>query len=243
MNAASGAAPAIEASGLSKQFGAVFALNGVDIRVDRGESLALFGPNGAGKTTLIRILTLGLRLGAGQFRISGFDYRTDPQEIRRRIGLISHQSLLYDQLTLTENLEFFAKLYGVEHPRQRSAELLDTIGLGHRAGDLVGTLSHGMQQRVSIARALVHDPPVILLDEPFSGLDPHAAAMLRSTLQKLRDRGHSVLLVTHNLRQGLDLSDRWLLLLRGRVVEQGASKGADPRALEQSYTRTPGNTR
>ena len=241
MSATSGVAPAIEASGLSKQFGAVFALNGVDLRLDRGESLALFGPNGAGKTTLIRALTLGLRLGAGQFQISGFDHRTDPQQIRRRIGLISHQSLLYDQLTVAENLEFFCKLYGVEHPRRRSAELLDAIGLAHRRGDLVGTLSHGMQQRLSIARALVHDPPVMFLDEPFAGLDPQAAAMLRSTLQELRDRGHSVLLVTHNLRQGLDLSDRWLLLFRGRVVEQGASAGTDPRTLEQSYTRSPGN--
>ncbi len=241
MSATSGTAPAIEASGLSKQFGAVFALNGIDVLVDRGESLALFGPNGAGKTTLIRILTLGLRPGAGRFSISGFDHRTAPQQIRRRIGLISHQSLLYDQLTVVENLEFFAKLYGVEHPRRRSAELLETIGLGPRSGDRVGTLSHGMQQRVSIARALVHDPPVIFLDEPFTGLDPYAAAMLRSTLQELRDRGHSVLLVTHNLRQGLDLSDRWLLLFRGRVVEQGASGATDPRALEQSYTRNSGN--
>ena len=240
MSATSGTAPAIEASGLSKQFGAVLALNGVDVRVDRGESLALFGPNGAGKTTLIRVLTLGLRLASGQFRIYGFDHRTDPQEIRRRIGLISHQSMLYDQLTLAENLEFFAKLYGVEHPRRRCAELLDTIGLGHRSGDLVGTLSHGMQQRLSIVRALVHDPPVIFLDEPFTGLDPQAASMLRSTVQELRARGHSVLLVTHNLRQGLDLSDRWLLLFRGRVVEQGASAGTDPRTLEHSYIRTRG---
>ena len=237
----SGAAPAIEASGLSKQFGAVFALNGVDVRVDQGESLALFGPNGAGKTTLIRVLTLGLRPAAGRFRIHGFDQRTDPLEIRRRIGLISHQSLLYDQLTVAENLEFFAKLYGVEHPRRRSSELLDTIGLAHRAGDLVGTLSHGMQQRLSIARALVHDPPLVFLDEPFTGLDPHAAAMLRTTLQELRDRGHSVLLATHNLRQGLQLSDRWLRLLGGRVVEQGTSAGTDPRALEQSYTPVAGN--
>lgn len=240
MSTTSGLAPAIEASGLSKQFGAVFALDGVDLRVDRGESLALFGPNGAGKTTLIRVLTLGLRLGAGRFRISGFDHKADPPEIRRRIGLISHQSLLYDQLTVGENLEFFAKLYGVEHPRRRCAELLDAIGLGHRRADLVGTLSHGMQQRISIARALVHDPPVMFLDEPFAGLDPQAAAMLRSTLQELRDRGHSVLLVTHNLRQGLDLSDRWLLLFRGRVVQQGASVGTDPRKLEQSFSRSPG---
>ena len=114
MSTAAVPAPAIEASGLTKQFGAVFALDRVDLRVEQGESLAVFGPNGAGKTTLIRALTLGLRPGQGSFRVSGLDPRTDALEIRRNIGLISHQSLLYDQLSVTENLEFFARLYGVE---------------------------------------------------------------------------------------------------------------------------------
>jgi len=232
--------PAIEASGLTKQFGAVFALDRVDLRVEQGESLAVFGPNGAGKTTLIRALTLGLRPGQGSFRVSGMDPRTDALEIRRNIGLISHQSLLYDQLSVTENLEFFARLYGVEDPRRRSAELLAAMELEHRSGSLAGTLSRGLGQRVSIARALVHDPGILFLDEPFTGLDPHAAELLRSTLQKLRDRGRSVLIATHNLQQGLDLSDRWFLLLRGRVAQRGASKGTDPATLERAYAAGSG---
>lgn len=240
MTEGSPALPAIETQGLTKHFGAVAALKRVDLRVSTGESVALFGPNGAGKTTLIRILTLGLKASSGAVRIAGLDPRSDHLGIRQRIGLISHQSLLYDQLTAAENLEFFARLYGVEDPRRRGAELLDTIGLGHRAADPVGMLSRGMQQRVSIARALVHDPPVVFLDEPFTGLDPHAAAMLRTTLDGLRTRGRTVLLVTHNLRQGLELSHRWLLLSRGRIIDQGESRGADPADFESEYFRRLG---
>jgi heme exporter protein A len=231
------APPAIETEGLTHYFGAVAALDGIDLRVAHGESVALFGPNGAGKTTLIRILTLGLKAGRGTIRVTGLDPRAQPLAIRHRIGLISHQSLLYDQLTAAENLEFFARLYGVDDPRRRSVELLDTVGLGHRAGDPVGTLSRGMQQRVSIARALVHDPSVVLLDEPFTGLDPHAAEMLRTTLHGLRGRRRTILLVTHNLRQGLELSDRWLILSRGRVLARGESAGTDPATFEPSYFR------
>jgi heme exporter protein A len=240
VTAGSPAPPAIETQGLTKHFGAVAALKRVDLRVSSSESVALFGPNGAGKTTLIRILTLGLKASSGSIRIAGMDPRSDHLGIRQRIGLISHQSLLYDQLTAAENLEFFARLYGVGDPRARAGQLLDTIGLGHRAADPVGMLSRGMQQRVSIARALVHDPPVVFLDEPFTGLDPHAAGMLRTTLDGLRTRGRTVLLVTHNLRQGLELSHRWLLLSRGRIIDEGSSEGADPAAFERAYFRRLG---
>jgi heme exporter protein A len=215
-------------------------LEGVDLHVETGESLALFGPNGAGKTTLIHILTLGLRPASGTFRVAGRDPRDDPLGIRQCIGLISHQSLLYDQLTAAENLEFFARLYGVEEPRRRSAELLETVGLQHRADDPVGTLSRGMQQRVSIVRALVHDPPVVFLDEPFTGLDPHASGMLRETLAHLRSRGRTVLLVTHYLRRGLELSDRWVLLSRGRIIDRGGSSETDPTTFERAHFGRPG---
>jgi len=226
---------AVLTRGLSKHFGAVAALDRVDLSVAPAEALVVFGPNGAGKTTLIRILTLSLRAGGGTLKIADLDPATDHLEIRRRIGLISHQSLLYDQLSALENLAFFARLYGVDAPDRRAHELLDTIGLDHRADDAVGTLSRGMQQRVSIARALVHDPPVVFLDEPFTGLDPLAAAMLRSTLDGLRTRGRTVLLVTHNLRQGLELSDRWMLLARGRVIDRGVSSETDPALFERDY--------
>jgi heme exporter protein A len=225
----------IETKDLSKQFGALHALDGLDLRVGRGESIALFGPNGAGKTTLIRILTLSLRPSGGSFHIEGLDPRREDLRIRERIGLISHQSFLYDDLTAVQNLEFFARLYGVDDPTGRATELLSSFGLAHRGADPLRTYSRGMQQRVSLARALVHDPKLIFLDEPFSGLDPHAARMLRGTLERLRGDGRTILLVTHNLSEGLELSDRWIILREGRIAADGASRETDARAFDKWY--------
>jgi len=231
----SASSDSIEIEGLTRKFGSLLALKGVDLHVPRGESLALFGPNGAGKTTLIRILTLSLRASGGSFRIGGLDPRQEDGPIRQRIGVISHQSYLYDDLTARQNLEFFARIYGVPDPARRTAELLEDVGLSHRADDPLRTFSRGMQQRVSLARSLVHDPGIIFLDEPFTGLDPHAAQMLRETLSRLRDDGRTIFMVTHNLAEGLELSDRWAILSRGRVVEQGDSGGTDRLQFEKTY--------
>jgi len=226
---------AIQATGLTKKFATFRALAGLDLQVADGESVALFGPNGAGKTTLIRILTLGLKPTTGELRLAGLSPRTHDRAIRGRMGVISHQSFLYDDLTARQNLEFYAAIYGVEQPRQRAAELLEMVGLSHRADDAVGTFSRGMQQRVALARSLVHDPEIIFLDEPFSGLDPHAAGMLRRTLERLRRQRRTVFMVTHNLTQGLELSDRWLILDRGRLIDEGISAETDAAAFETAY--------
>jgi len=226
---------AIETRRLSKKFGALEALRGLDLAVPRGESVALFGPNGAGKTTLIRVLTLALEPSGGRLSIGGLDPRTDADRIRRSIGVISHQSHLYAELSSRENLEFFGALYGVRQPGRRAEELLELVKLSRRADDPLGTLSHGMRQRISLARALVHDPPIVFMDEPFTGLDPHAARILRQTLERLRREGRTVLFVTHNLTEGLELSDRWLLLFAGRIVEQGASSSTDRSGFEALY--------
>jgi len=228
-------ASSIETAGLSKKFGAIQALKDLSLKIAEGESVALFGPNGAGKTTLIRILTLSLRASGGTFSLAGFDPRKDDLEIRRRIGVISHQSYLYDDLTARENLEFFARIHGVEDPRTRAEELLETVGLAPRADDPVATFSRGMQQRASLARALVHEPRIVFLDEPFTGLDPHGARTLRRTLEQLRHARRTVFMVTHNLTQGLELSDRWVILARGRIVEQGNSSEVDPSVFERAY--------
>jgi len=228
-------AEAIQTTGLARHFGAVRALSRVDLRVAEGESVVVFGPNGAGKTTLIRILTLSLKASGGTFRIAGLDPRKADLQIRQRIGVISHQSYLYDDLTARQNLEFFSRLYGVPDPAQRADELLHTVNLTHRADDSIGTFSRGMQQRVSLARSLVHDPQIVFLDEPFTGLDPIASRMLRDTLERLRHERRTVFLVTHNLAQGLELSDRWAILARGRIVEDGRSDETDRLEFEQRY--------
>jgi heme exporter protein A len=229
-------APAsIEARGLTKLFGVLPALESVDLTVQPGESVAIFGPNGAGKTTLLRILTLALRATSGTVRIAGMDPRTQDQEILRSTGLISHRPLLYDELTAFENLLFFARLYGVLDPERRARDLLAEVDLDRRADDPFGTFSQGMRQRLSLARCLIHDPSLVFMDEPFSGLDPHAASLLRGILTRLRSEGRTVLVTTHNLSQGLELSSRWILLNRGHLVDQGSSAGLDPAEFERSY--------
>ena len=237
MNPSAAAEPAVEARGLIVRFGAIEALRGIDFELAAGEAVALFGPNGAGKTTLIRVLTLALRPGEGTIRIAGLDPAGSDRAIRARIGVISHHSYLYDDLTARQNLEFFARLYGIEQAERRAGELLETFELTSRGSDAVGTLSRGLQQRVSLARALVHDPQIVFLDEPFTGLDPQAARTLSRLLERLRDEGRSVLLVTHNLARGLELSDRWLLLSAGRVLDQGRSAETDRARFETEYFR------
>jgi heme exporter protein A len=228
----SGPAPAISARGLVKQFGPATALAGIDLDVAPGEGLAVFGPNGAGKTTLLRLLTLTLRPTRGTLRILGRDPRRQGAEIRADLGVISHHLFLYDALSALENLEFFAGLYGVPAPRRRCLELLDAVGLTLRADDPIGSLSRGLQQRVAVARALVHDPAIVLLDEPFTALDPRASGVLAGLLADLRGRGRTVILTTHDLRRGLACSERFLLMARGRIVEAGPSAAADPAQLE-----------
>ncbi len=227
--------PIIEARGLAKHFGSLAALAGVDFELRGGESLAVFGPNGAGKTTLIRLLTSSLRASSGTLLVAGREPRAHPLATKRIIGVISHQTFLYDDLSARENLEFFGRLYDVDDPAARADALLDSVGLRERADDPARTYSRGMQQRLSLARCLIHDPRIVFLDEPFTGLDPHAATLLRTTLERLRREGRTLFLVTHNLAEGLELSDRWMILAGGRVAAEGISAGTDRLAFERSY--------
>jgi len=225
----------IRTAGLSKNYSSLVAVDHVDLVVGQGEAVVLFGPNGAGKTTLIRILTLGLKPTSGTLRVAGKDPAREGTGIRAEIGLLSHQSFLYDDLSARQNLEFYAAIYGVDDPRGRADELLAALGLRHRADDVLRTFSRGMHQRVALARALVHDPKILFLDEPFTGLDPHAAGRLREMLNDLRAQGRTLFFVTHDLDQGLDLSDRWLILHRGKVAAEGASQATDSAELASIY--------
>ena len=234
----SSSAYAVEAHGLIKQFGSRRGLDGVDLAVPAGAFLSIFGPNGAGKTTLLRMLALLSRPTRGSLSILGVDVLDDPDALRSRIGLISHKSMLYGDLTARENLEFFSSLYG-EPNRARIDELLRLVELDHRRNDCVRTYSRGMQQRLSIARALVNDPDLVLLDEPYSGLDPHAAELFDELIGRVRD-GRTFIMVSHDLRKGYDMCTHALILARGKVVVCAEKAQIDAAAFRDLYLATVG---
>ena len=229
--------PAVHAASLVKNFGRRAAVAGVDFTLGAGECLALFGPNGAGKTTLLRLVAGLLRPTGGRVRVEGIDMRRDARA-RARVGLISHQSMLYAALTALENVEFTARLYGVPDPRAAARTALESIQVSDRAQTPVRTLSRGLQQRVSIARATVHDPSVVLLDEPYSGLDDAGAGALTSLLQSLRARGATLIVVTHNVAEGLALATHAAIMTEGRFAryeQRGAKLEFDPMRYAAEY--------
>lgn len=207
----------VRAEALTKRFGYRAVLRGVDLRIEPGECVVLLGPNGAGKTTLLRILATLSRPTTGEVWIDDLRADREAQAVRRRVGVVAHQPYLYDDLTAAENLHFFARMYDVVDAESRIAETLDLVGLGRRRDERVRTYSRGMQQRLALARATLHGPSVLLLDEPDSGLDREGVAVLTCLLAGQRERGGSTLLTTHDLLFGLDIADRVLLMRDGRV--------------------------
>jgi heme exporter protein A len=230
---------ALEVTGLSKAFGARKALDGLSLTLPQGAFLSIFGPNGAGKTTFLRILATLARPSAGEARVCGYDIREQPDEIRERIGLISHRSLLYPDLTAEENLSITARLYGIAQPAQRVSRLLETVELTARRHDAVRSFSRGMTQRLSIARALIHNPRLLLLDEPYSGLDPRAVEILDGLIAEVRE-GRSFIMVSHDLHKGLELASHVLMLNRGRQVLFAPRPELDSDDFAERYRATVG---
>ena len=216
----------LEARGLNHRFGRARILHGLDLTLAPGEALAVTGPNGAGKTTLLRILAGLMRPSAGEVRVMERPLARGDHQARRHIGLLTHQSLLYDDLTLLENLTFAARLYQLDRPGEAARAALERAGLGERADELPRRLSRGLLQRAAIARALLHAPKVLLLDEPFTALDAPAAAGLRSELQSTLARGFGLVLVTHHLAEAWALASRVAVLVRGRWVADEPRTGS-----------------
>ncbi len=208
---------AVQVRGLTRAFGVRKALNDVSFDLPGGAFLSIFGPNGAGKTTLVKVLTTLLNPSKGSASVCGFDVVSEAVELRHRIGLISHNPLLYPDLTAEENLLFFAEMYGLEDPAARVRELLVDVELDHRRLDVTSTFSRGMLQRLSIARALLHRPDVLFLDEPYSGLDPHAMDILDGLIAQIRGQ-HTFVMISHDLDKGLELCSHALILANGKVV-------------------------
>ena len=230
---------ALEVRGITRTFGVRTALDDVTFDLPRGAFLSIFGPNGAGKTTLLKILSTLSPPSKGEAKVLGFDLVKDAVELRRHIGFISHNPLLYMDLSAEENLMFFAKLYGVPDPEKRVRDLLFAVELEHRRFDLVRTFSRGMTQRLSIARALIHKPELVFLDEPYSGLDPHAMDILDTLIGQIRD-DHTFVMISHDLQKGVDHATHALILAKGKVVMYEERDKLDTDVFARTYREVVG---
>lgn len=215
----------IQVRKLVKRFGLKPVLRGLDFHVQEGEFVALLGPNGAGKTTFLRILASLSRPTLGEVAIAGYRLPTQAAAVRQRLGVVSHLPLLYGDLTAEENLRFYGKMYGVIDLGKRSETVLEMVGLAHRRRDLVRTFSRGMQQRLAIGRAVLHDPDVMLFDEPHTGLDQDACHMLDNVLREVAASGRTVVMTSHDLARAADLASRFDVISKGFIVasQQGSA--------------------
>ena len=228
----------IQVRKLIKRFGLKTILRGLDFQVGQGEFVALLGPNGAGKTTFLRILASLSRPTMGEVRVAGYTLPAQASAVRRRLGVVSHQPLLYGDLTAEENLQFYARMYGITDPEPRISAVLDMVGLSTRRRDLVRTYSRGMQQRLAIGRAVLHDPEVMLFDEPHTGLDQDACNMLDNVLKEVGARGRTVVMTSHDLARVGALASRFDVLSRGHITATVQRSDIQPDELLSFYRQS-----
>jgi len=228
----------IQVRKLVKRFGLKTVLRGLDFEVKEGEFVALLGPNGAGKTTFLRILSSLSRPNLGEVRVAGFRLPEQASAVRARLGVVSHQPLLYGDLTAEENLRFYGRMYGIGDLNTRIDDVLELIGLTPRRRDLVRTFSRGMQQRLAIGRAILHDPDVMLFDEPHTGLDQDACDMLDRVLRDVAARGRTVVMTSHDLARVEELASRFDVLSRGVIAASASRRDLGKKNLLDFYRET-----
>jgi heme exporter protein A len=229
-------AAVLEAQGLARSYGPIRAVDDISFSLGEGELLTLLGPNGAGKTTLLGMLGGALRPQAGEIRFRGEPRNLGETAWRREIGVLSHRTFLYSPLSARENLDFYGRLYGLAGLAERVDSRLEEVGLTPHRDRRVRDFSRGMRQRLALARTLLHDPSLVLLDEPFTGLDVHASALLRDVLGRLKDGRRTVVLVTHSLSDGLALADRVAIQVEGRFAFLGA-RSEIPTGEDEAFYR------
>ena len=227
------AVAALQLENISKDFGRIIALRSIDLEVQSGEFVSILGRNGAGKTTLLNIISGVSRPSEGSVQLFG----TNPtdKENKAKLAVISHEMFLYGNLTALENLEYYSRIYNIPEADQRIQDVLNDVELTHRRFDLVSTYSRGMTQRLTIARALLHKPDLLLLDEPFTGLDQHAIGMLISLLKHQKELGRTIILTTHDLHTANELSDRYVIIAKHRIVRDGLMAETTPDAIRNEY--------
>lgn len=223
----------IETHDLSKRFDDFLAVDRVSLKIGTGQVLALLGPNGAGKTTTVRMLTSVLRPTAGWARVAGYDVVTQADQVRQAVGVLTENHGLYNRMPARDYLDFFGQIYRMDaQTRQaRSLELLESFGLLEHSRRQVGEFSKGMRQKLALARALIHDPPVLLLDEPTSAMDPESARLVRDSIQRLRSKERAIIICTHNLSEAEELADQIAIIRQGRIIALGSTSALKSRLL------------
>ncbi|MFK9093242.1 heme ABC exporter ATP-binding protein CcmA [Bacillus salipaludis] len=209
----------IEIKNLTKQADNKLILRGVDLRVEKGETVAILGPNGAGKSTLLKVLAALIKPTSGQVLVNGLELKKNHIEIKKLLGYLPHSSLLYDHYSPLENLVFFGNIYGVKDVEQKAIKLIKEVGLSFFLNEPVKNFSRGMIQRIAIARAIVHDPEVLLLDEPHTGLDQGAISILNNVILSMKEKGTTTLMVTHDFKQAAEICDRVIIVKNGKIVD------------------------
>ena len=231
---------AIHTHGLTKHYGNRPVLRDIDLELPWGEVLSLFGPNGAGKTTLVRLLAGLARPTDGSIRIAGLNPERRGIDVRRLLGVVTHQTFLYDELTARENLRFYARMYGLDSADERIEEVSATLGSTSYLDARVRTLSNGMQKRVSLARAVLHRPRLLIFDEPEAGLDQEALELVQALLETHRAEGGSAVVTTHNVERGLSIADRVIILANGRISYDEPSGALEPVSFRDTYRERTG---
>ncbi len=226
---------------LGKRFGLKTVLRGVNFHVKPGEFVALLGPNGAGKTTFLRILASLSKPSLGEITIAGYKLPGEAAQVRARLGVVSHLPLLYGDLTAEENLRFYARMYGITNYQLRITEVLEMVGLENRRRDLVRAYSRGMQQRLAIGRAVLHDPQIMLFDEPYTGLDQDASSMLDEVLKTVAAQGRTVVMTSHDLARAEELATRFDILSRGVIAASATRKQLKKSNLLDFYKKALAN--
>ena len=233
---------AINIEGLTKSFGQNFVLRDLDLQLSWGETLVVLGPNGSGKTTLIKIMSTLTKADSGVITIAGFNQDDMGQHIRRVVGVLVHDPMLYDDLSGYENLKFFGQLFGLDDIEDRIVSIADNLRVSPWLGKRVGTLSHGLKKRLSIVRVLLHNPQILLMDEPETGLDQEAVSILDEIIESRVNDGKSVLITTHSFERGLSIGDRLAILAQGEIpyqAEVNSVSGLD--SLQEIYSRFTGS--
>ncbi|MCB4203385.1 ABC transporter ATP-binding protein [Deferribacterales bacterium Es71-Z0220] len=228
----------IKLDNVKKSYGHIDALKGVSFSLEKGDFLSIFGPNGAGKSTLLKILSAQTRPTKGKVYFSGIDLTKQPDEFRKTFGVISHLPFLYENLSAFDNLKFYAKIYGVDNIEVKVEEILKKVELLNRKNDYVRGYSRGMLQRLSIARALIHDPEIILLDEPYTGLDQHASYILTNILREQFKNKKTIIMVTHNLSRGYDLGSKIAIMKKGEIALFEKKENIPESEFEDIYIST-----